>query len=45
MPKWYYIVLGLLLLTAIALYPFQGWITYIFNQRRHESLFSAKSCV
>ncbi|MBM3861111.1 MAG: MBL fold metallo-hydrolase [Verrucomicrobia bacterium] len=40
MPKWYYIALGLLLLTAIALYPFQGWITYIFNQRRHESLFS-----
>ncbi len=40
MPKWYYIVLGLLLVTAIALYPFQGWITYIFNQRRHESRFS-----
>jgi len=37
MPKWFYIVFGVLLVTAIALYPFQGWITYLFNQRRLES--------
>ena len=40
MPKWCYIVLGLLLVMAVALYPFQKWITYLFNQRRLESRFS-----
>lgn len=35
---WLYLALGLLLL-AVALYPFQGWITWFVHQRRREKKF------
>lgn len=40
MPTWYYITLIVLLVTLIALYPFQGWIAYAVQQRRHERRFT-----
>ncbi len=35
---WVYILIGLVLV-LVALYPFQGWITYFVHQRKRERHF------